>query len=102
MVHESRDGVGIRSLIEASIESQAEHSYTAWRTPFCCGHIAVVTPVVKKSSASLVTNMVDRLCLPSVHNAFMQDMCKTLLVGKAVSKACMLRLCKYGLLHTPW
>jgi len=52
----------------------------------CCGHIVLVTPAVKNSSASLVANIVKRLCLPSVHNVFMQDMCKTLLVGKAVSK----------------
>jgi hypothetical protein len=34
MVHESRDGVGNRSLIEISIESEAEHPYTTWRTLF--------------------------------------------------------------------
>lgn len=33
MVHESRHGVGNRSLIEVSIEYEAEHPYTAWRTP---------------------------------------------------------------------
>lgn len=32
--HESRDGVGTRSLIELSIEYEAEHPYTAWRMPF--------------------------------------------------------------------
>lgn len=93
MVHESRDGVGNRSLIEVSIEYEAEHA-SSMANAFCCGHIVLVTPAVKNSSASLVANIVNRLCLPSVHNVFMQDMCKTLLVGKAVSKACMPCLCK--------